>query len=348
MNEQRPSSPTPVRPVSRLAPSPTGALHLGNARTFLVNWALARSRGWTLLLRIEDLDTPRTKPGAAVELIDTLTWLGIDWDPWTGSTSRDGRLVQSDDLEPYRTAMRALASRGLAYPCQLTRAQIESAASAPQEGAHDVPFPAALRPASAGTAFDFDELNSAAEESARPNWRFIAGDGETAVADQFTGCRSFDVSRIIGDFVLWTRRDQPSYQLAVVVDDHRQGVTEVVRGDDLLDSAARQLLLYRALGYTPEPRHTHLPLVIGEDGKRLAKRHGDTRLDHYRSRGVPPESVIGLVARWSGVLPRDGERRPMSITEFRDRFKLSKMPMNTVVFTREDDEWLRSTARRTH
>lgn len=308
---------------------------------------MARSRGWTLLLRIEDLDTPRIKPGAAVDVADTLTWLGIDWDPWAGPSARNGRLVQSDDLEPYRTAMRALASRGLAYPCQLTRTQIESAASAPQEGAHDVPFPAALRPATAGRRFDFDVLNSTTEESARPNWRFIVNNGEAVVADEFAGSKSFDVSRIVGDFVLWTRRDQPSYQLAVVVDDHRQGVTEVVRGDDLLDSAARQLLLYRALGYTPEPRHTHLPLVIGEDGKRLAKRHGDTRLGNYRKGGVPPEAVIGLVARWSGVLPRDGERRPMSITEFQGRFELSKMPRNTVVFTREDDEWLWSTARRT-
>ena len=319
--------------TSRLAPSPTGALHLGNARTFLVNWALARRHNWRLIFRIEDLDTPRVKPGASAAIMDTLRWLGIDWD-----TPLPEVVVQSENLEPYREAMSVLARRGLVYPCALSRTEIEAAASAPQEGSHDIPYPVHLRPRL--QPLNFDEIEAESET----NWRFAVPDGEIPVSDRFAGDRAFNIAAIVGDFVVWTKRRQPSYQLAVAVDDHRQGVTQVVRGDDLLDSAARQLLLYRALGYTPEPSYTHLPLVLGPDSRRLAKRHGDTRLDHYRSLGVPPEAIVGLVARWSGVNP--GERAPITACEFYKAFDLTKMAASPVIFTPEDDQWLRSHARR--
>lgn len=333
--------------VSRLAPSPTGALHLGNARTFLVNWALARTRGWRIVLRIEDLDTPRVKPGAAERLQSVLGWLGIDWDPWPLDHQRGGVLVQSADLEPYRAAMRRLAAVGCAYPCGLSRAQIEAAASAPQEDAHDVPFPAELRPATAGVPLDFDALDAAGIDSEPPNWRLIVPPGEIRFTDHFAGPRAYDPSRLIGDFVVWTRRRQPSYQLAVVVDDHRQGVTRVVRGDDLLDSAARQLLLYRTLGLSPEPAYTHLPLVRGSDGKRLAKRHGDTRVDRYRELGVPAAAVVGLIARWCGVGPHDTDPEPMDAVAFMRALDMTKMPADPVTFTHEDEQWLLSQAGRT-
>jgi glutamyl-tRNA synthetase len=334
--------PAPHRPCTRLAPSPTGALHLGNARTFLITWALARTLGWALILRIEDLDTPRVKPGAIDALTDTLRWLGLDWDPPTHGPP-DKPLIQSRDLAPYRAAMRALAARGLAYPCELTRAQVEAAASAPQEGAHDVPFPAHLRPPLAGTPLDFDQIQSAAlaARGEPANWRFLCPAGPVPVHDRIAGHRAFDPSAIVGDFVLWTKRDQPSYQLAVVVDDHRQGVTHVVRGDDLLDSAARQTLLYRALSLAPLPDHCHLPLVLGPDGRRLAKRHGDTRLDHYRAAGVPPDAVVGLLAHWS--IPGH-PRAPTTPAEFKARFDPATMPRTPVTFSPEDDRWLRSAA----
>lgn len=333
--------------VSRLAPSPTGALHLGNARTFLVNWAIARKRRWRLVLRIEDLDTPRIKPGAADDVLRTLEWLGIDWDPWLADGRRIDTLVQSEDLEPYRAAMRSLAARGRAYPCQLSRAQIEAAASAPQEGAHDIPFPAELRPPGAGTPVDFDALDAARDGAEPPNWRLIVPPGSIRFEDHFAGPQGFDPSRIVGDFVIWTRRRQPSYQLAVVVDDHRQAVTQVVRGDDLLDSAARQLLLYRTLGLRPEPEYTHLPLVRGHDGKRLAKRHGDTRLERYRAMGVPAEAVIGLVARWCGIGSPHAAPEPMTAERFMSALDLSTIPAEPVTFTHEDDQWLLSQVAKT-
>jgi glutamyl-tRNA synthetase len=285
------------------------------------------------VLRIEDLDTPRVKPGVIDLTIDLLSWLGMDWD--------EGPHIQSSDLSPYREAMQTLASRARVYPSSLTRTQIESAASAPQEGSHEVLFPASLRPSQTPSTFD----------DSAPSWRVIVPDEPVEFEDAFAGPQRQFPSRTIGDFVVWTRRDpagtagpparpgQPAYQLAVVVDDHRQGITQVVRGDDLLDSAARQLLIYRALSLAPEPAYTHLPLVRGADGRRLAKRHGDTRLDTYRLRGVGPERVIGLIGHWSGV---PGPRRPMSAMEFRQGFDIRTMSKEPVTFTAEDDAWLAS------
>lgn len=339
---EHPAAVSDHPPTSRLAPSPTGALHLGNARTFLVNWAMSRQRGWRLVLRIEDLDTPRVKPGAVESMLQTLHWLGITWDRWEGLAEGQTFLTQSQDLAPYTSAMRILAARGLVYPCDLTRTQIEGAASAPQEGSHDVRFPPELRPADAGQPLDFDEVQARAPGEGL-NWRLLVRPGDVEIDDQFAGRRTFSIAEIVGDFVLWTKRQQPSYQLAVVVDDDRQGVTQVVRGDDLLDSAARQLLLYRGLHLGRPPAYTHLPLVLGPDGKRLAKRHGDTRVETYRLRGVPAEAVIGLIARWSGVT---SERRTMGSQEFLESFRLSTMPRSATTFTPEDDAWLLAQASR--
>ena len=313
---------------------------------------MARKQGWRLLLRIEDLDTPRVKPGAIDAITDTLAWLGMDWDaPVAGP--RENPLVQSNDLEAYRDALRTLAEQGLAYPCELTRAQIEQAASAPQDGSHEVAFPATLRPEIAGAPMDFDMAQRDAGHSGRAgesaassagssaNWRFFCEPGVVEFADRFAGPSGYDPSENVGDFILWTKRDQPSYQLAVVVDDARQGVDTVIRGDDLRDSAARQLLLYRSLGYSSgsEPEYWHLPLVVGEDGRRLAKRHGDTRVEMYRERGVACKAVIGLIAYWSipGL-----SRKEMSAAEFRDRFDAATMSRKPIVFTQEDDAWLLS------
>lgn len=320
--------------VTRLAPSPTGALHLGNARTFLINWAMARSRAWRIILRIEDLDGPRTKRGADQQAIDLLTWLGIDWDI--------GPYWQSRDPAPYTHAMDALARRGHAYPSDLSRSDLErlsagatdnadAALSAPQEGSHEVRFPPHLRP-----AITAESREQGFADPSR-TWRFVVQPGDVSFDDRFAGPNAFDVSVIAGDFIVWTRQRVPAYQLAVVVDDARQGVTEVVRGDDLLDSAARQLLLYRALGLGPEPRYTHLPLVRGEDGRRLAKRHGDTRLDRYRALGVHPERIIGLVAHWCGLTPR---RAPLAASEFLHALTLDTIPRSPVTFRPEDETWL--------
>lgn len=319
------------QPTTRLAPSPTGALHLGNARTFLINWAIARQNNWKVVLRIEDLDTPRVKlaGGTVIQAtIETLRWLGIDWDV--------GPIIQSADREHHVQAMHDLVARRVVFPNALTRKELEamSVQSAPQAGAHEATFPASLRPSASDIPTQFDDSH--------PAWRFMTPDEAVLFRDECAGEQAINPAQSIGDFVIWTRRDpavagQPAYQLAVVVDDHRQRVTHVVRGDDLLDSTARQILLYRALGYEPLPTYFHLPLVVGPDGRRLAKRHGDSRIETYREQGVTPERVIGLVAAWSGV---SQERKPLNIEEFREGFDLRKLPRTPITMTPEDHAWL--------
>lgn len=312
---------------TRLAPSPTGAMHLGNALTFVVNWALARQRGWEIVLRIEDLDTPRVKPGVVEQTIETLSWLGLDWD--------SQQPLQSSDLSLYVDAMRTLASNGRVYPCSLTRGEIAEAAGAPHEDSGETRFDPMLRPGEIPTRFD----------DTGTNWRLIVPDEDVEFNEHFAVTRSSNPGQSVGDFVVWTQRGQPSYQLAVTVDDARQGITHIVRGSDLLDSAARQSLLRRALGIDPVPHHYHMPLVRGSDGKRLAKRHGDTRIDSYKDQGVPPERILALLARWAGIPGNPGS---LSIQTFTEAFRVDTMPRGDVTFTPEDDRWLLQSAPHSH
>lgn len=308
-----------LRPkVTRLAPSPTGALHLGNARTFVVNWILARHRGWQVLLRIEDLDGPRVKPDAIAQTLQTLEWLGLDWD--------QSPIIQSEDLEPHAEAMDVLAHAGFAYPCELTRSEIAAAVSAPH--ASDAAPPQVTRPT---------DLRPTQFTNRQTNWRFATPDQPVTIDDAVAGRVTMRPLEEAGDFVIWTKRGMPAYQLAVVVDDARQGVTHVVRGDDLLPSAGRQMLLYGALGLGPTPSYMHLPLVLGPDGRRLAKRHGDTRLTAYQDQGVPVERVLGLLAHWT--LP-EMPRQPMDLSEFAERLNPDTIPREPARFMPEDDAWL--------
>jgi glutamyl-tRNA synthetase len=310
--------------LTRLAPSPTGALHLGNARTFVINWALAKQNGWRIAMRIEDLDTPRTKANADQQALDVLAWLGLTWD--------DGPTYQADDLSPYHTALDRLARRGLIYPCTCTRKDIVNAASAPHaEDEHELRYPGTHRP-DTPTPARYEPINDT-------SWRLCVPDEPIAFDDAFMGPQSINVQRLVGDFVVASKAGLPAYQLAVVVDDARQGVTHIVRGDDLLRSTPRQMLLYEMLDLGPAPAYYHLPLVKGEDGRRLAKRHGDTRLVRYRDVGVDPRRVIGLIAKWSGC----GDGEPMTIEVFADRFDLSRLPREEVTFTADDERELLAT-----
>lgn len=306
--------------TTRLAPSPTGALHLGNARTFLINWAMARQNHWRIVLRLEDLDSPRVKPWAKQQAIDDLSWLGMDWDINVG--------FQLDDLSPYQKALSQLREKHLIYPCKCTRKEITQAQSAPHADEHELRYPGICRPT------DFSVIVDDEPEAA---WRVIVDDRTITYTDTFAGEQSFNVSQQVGDFVVCSKAGLPAYQLAVVVDDARQGVTDIVRGDDLLGSAARQMWLYKCLNLSPVPSYCHLPLVLGPDGRRLAKRHGDTRVSFYRELGTPAEKIIGLIAKWSGIQTMPD---PMSAMEFKDRFDLAKLSHEPVTFTVEDDQWL--------
>lgn len=295
--------------MTRLAPSPTGALHLGNARTFLANWAMSRQRGWKIVLRIEDLDGPRIKPEAARQAIDDLTWLGIDWD--------EGPTYQTPRLARYREVLAKLIDTGHVYPCVCTRKEIEQAASAPHAEDGAAIYPGTCRGR-------FKNAADAEQQSGRqPAWRFAMPDMTFEFRDDFAGVKTFDLKTQIGDFVLAKPDGTPAYQLAVVVDDHDAGVTQVVRGDDLLDSVPRQAMIYHALGWDDGlPNYTHLPLVLGPDGRRLAKRHGDTRINSFRAAGVPAERILRLIGQWLGI----GDGGPMSPRMILDKFDLANLP----------------------
>lgn len=292
--------------MGRLAPSPTGALHLGNARTFLLAWLSVRSRGGTLLLRLEDIDGPRVKPEAVAGTLTDLQWLGLDWD--------GAPVVQSTRLEVYAAAAERLLAAGLAYPCVCTRKEVEEAASAPHETDLDGPaYPGTCR----GRFADLAAARAATGREAA--LRFQVDTAAVPFVDGFAGPQA---GRIRGDFVVQKRDGGPAYQLAVVVDDAAQGVTEVLRADDLLPSTPRQLLLYQALGL-PTPRFVHVPLVVGADGRRLAKRHGDTSLRAFREAGVAPERVIGWLAVACGLRSVLAPCRPADLLA---GFRLEQLP----------------------
>jgi glutamyl-tRNA synthetase len=280
---------------------------------------LARQRGWQIILRIEDLDGPRVKSSADRGLIEDLRWLGLDWD--------QGPFYQSHRREHYTQAMNALVNDERIYPCICSRREVEEAASAPH-GDNGPIYP--------GTCRDrFTSRREAQQETGRaPAMRFRSPAAQLRFSDSLRGVCEYDAQRDLGDFVIEKGDGTPAYQLAVVVDDAEMGVTEVVRGDDLLDSTGRQILIYDALGWHDRiPVYTHLPLVIGPDGRRLAKRHGDTRLAYYRDAGVPPGRVISLLAKWCGIEnmgedARAGELLPV--------FSIENLPSAPMTFSIAD------------
>lgn len=304
--------------VGRLAPSPTGALHLGNVRTFLVAWLRARSLGGKVIFRMEDLDHPKDKPGADAQAVEDLRWLGFDWDE---------EYVQSQRKEIYRSALGFLHDRGLVYPCVCSRRDVEAAQSAPHAG-EQLHYPGTCRNRFA----TWEEARSAIAPRI-PCWRFRVSEGTTVSFDDvFAGPCETDVSSALGDFPLARDEGGAGYTLAATVDDLLTGVTEVVRGDDLLPATPAQILLADSLvpwledrkAGSPAPLHyLHLPLVVGPDGRRLAKRHGDTRVATCRERGLSPGQVIGFLAASCGWCAQ-GES--VSLHDLLPRFTLETIP----------------------
>lgn len=322
----------------RFAPSPTGRLHLGNVRSALLGWLQCRAAGGEFLLRIEDLDPDRAK-GEFTRLIhEDLRWLGLDWD---GPV-----LVQSERAAVYEEALRRLAARGRIYPCWCSRAEVQRAAGAPHPGEEGPVYPGTCRPGSrasgggGGTPSGSvspsgvegpTALDAPARNGRRPSLRFRVEPGEVTFTDALCGTVTQDVATQVGDFVVRRSDGVASYQLAVVVDDAASGVTRVLRGDDLLASTPRQLQLIQALGIGA-PEYAHVPLLLGEDGKRLAKREGATTVAGLRDAGVRPEAVVGLLAKWSGL----GDGRPVSARELVPGFRLDHVRREPTVVRDEE------------
>lgn len=276
---------------------------------------MARQNDSKIVLRIEDIDGPRIKRGADLAAIEDLQWLGIDWD--------DGPVYQSARRDRYSAAIDALLAKGVPYPCVCTRREVDAAASAPhaEDGASVYPGTCRGRFASVAEAI-------AAEGKAAI--RFDTRGAAVEFRDAFAGLQRYNVETQLGDFVIAKADGTPAYQLAVVVDDAEMGVTDIVRGDDLIDSTPRQMLLYRALGLESRiPTYCHLPLVIGTDGRRLAKRHGDTRLATYRAQGIRAGQFLAMLADWSGI---DDVGADITAKDLVGRFDLARLPREPIVF----------------
>ncbi|MGA7524488.1 MAG: glutamate--tRNA ligase family protein [Acidobacteriaceae bacterium] len=283
----------------RIAPSPTGLLHVGHARTFWTAQERARAAGGTLILRNEDLDPERSKAEYAAAMVEDLRWLGIRWDEGPDVGGAVGPYAQSERRGFYLDMWRRLLAGGWVYPCRCSRKDLGRIAQAPHEQAGgEVRTEGDEGPMYAGTCrLERDAAMEMAGRYAEPagvNWRFRIPEGEAVTfEDGHFGAQRFVAGEDFGDFAVWRRDDVPGYQLAVVADDRAMGITEVVRGADLLLSTARQILLYRALGWA-EPGWFHCDLVTDAGGERLAKRHDALAIRTLREQGKTPEEVRGM------------------------------------------------------
>jgi glutamyl-tRNA synthetase len=329
-NAETSNSILPVR--GRYAPSPTGELHLGNVRTALVAWLGTRAAGGTFVLRVEDLDVPRIVIGAEARALEDLCWLGLDWDEGPDVGGPHSPYRQSQRLECFREALVQLKASGRLYGCQCSRMDLRVLASAPH--GDDGPIYSG-KCVSRCLPFNLDDQPDRHQRQAA--LRFSVTPGEWCFNDRIAGRACQDVAASVGDFVVRRADGLYAYQLAVVVDDGLMGITQVVRGNDLLGSTARQMQLQAALGI-PLPEYAHVPLVLDDKGRRLAKRDQATGIRDLRSAGVPPERVIGLLASSLGLT-----ERPQALTarELLPAFAWEKVLTAPWTCTPQDLAWLR-------
>lgn len=301
--------------VGRFAPSPSGRIHLGNLLCCLLAWLSARQKGGKVVLRIEDLDTARCKRPYAEQMIEDLCWLGLTWDEGPGVGGPDGPYYQSERTALYEQALDKLRSMGLVYPCYCTRAELH-AASAPHRSDGQAVYPGTCR-----------HLTAAEREkkTRAPATRLMVPDETWSFTDGHMGHYGENLLHECGDFLLRRSDGMFAYQLAVVVDDAAMGVTEVVRGSDLLSSTPRQLYLYDLLGLKA-PEFIHFPLLLAPDGRRLSKRDADAGLDDLRFK-LTAEEILGRLAYLGGFNPT---AQPKTAEELLKDFHWEKVPKEDI------------------
>ena len=307
----------------RFAPSPTGFLHVGGARTALFNWLFARHHGGVFVLRIEDTDRDRSKPEHTEAILGALRWLGLDWD--------EGPTFQSDGVDRHRADARRLLKAGLAYRDFTTTEELAKAReSAKEEGADR------RLPRRRAEALPAGEAEERAESGERHAVRFLVPEGETVWEDMVHEEMRFQNSDI-DDLVILRSDGRPTYNLAVASDDAEHRITHVIRGDDHLSNTPKQVLLYEALGH-PVPTFGHVPMILGSDGKRLSKRHGATAVGEYESQGLLPEAMVNFLALlgWS---PGD-DQEVMSVEELVQRFSMERVLKKSSIFDLKKLDWL--------
>ncbi|HYH46528.1 MAG TPA: tRNA glutamyl-Q(34) synthetase GluQRS [Thermoanaerobaculia bacterium] len=304
-------------PRGRFAPSPTGPMHVGGARTALAAWLSVRSRNGVLVWRVEDLDPPRVVPGMAEAHRRDLAWLGLDWDEGPDLSEGGGPhapYLQSQRGPLYEAALARLAAAGRLFPCRVSRKDLQTLATAPHGALHDmgeIPYPATLRPPASDIEPGWLEnlLHAGTTEAAV---RFQVEEKTVVFQDRIQGEIAERVDRSVGDFVLRRRDGLWAYQLAVVVDDLAMGIDDVVRGADLLASTARQIQLIEALGGTV-PAYAHVPLLVNARGEKLSKRDAGLAVATLRDAGIAPERVVGYLAFSLGLLAEPAACRPQDL-----------------------------------
>lgn len=302
----------------RFAPSPSGRMHLGNLFSGLLAWLSVRSAGGTMVLRMEDLDPDRCREEYALQLAEDLRWLGLDWDEGYQAGGPHGPYSQSARTERYAGAFGKLEEMGLVYPCYCTRAE-RLAASAPHRSDGQIIY--------SGRCKHLTESEKAALAANRcPAWRLAVADKDICFTDKLQGdCRE-NLLRDCGDFIIRRSDGVYAYQLAVVYDDGEMGISQVVRGRDLLDSTPRQIWLHQLLGFRP-PEFCHVPLLLAPDGRRLSKRERDLDMGALRQR-FTPEALTGLLGFWAGQLDRP---EPVAPAELASVFDWSRVPAEDIV-----------------
>lgn len=314
--------------VGRLAPSPTGELHLGHALSFLAAFWSAKSSGATLRLRLDDVDTDRSHPSHIEAVLLDLKWLGISWD---GTPQIESRRSWQASKEAEH-----LLSNGNAYPCTCTRKMLRKSSQgsfnestgAPHLGDTEARYPGHCRG-------KFEDIETAElEEQRSAGLRLIVPDEEVSFVDKIYGRQNFNIQKTVGDFIILRRNKAPAYQLAVVIADHLDSITEVVRGRDLLESTARQMLVARALGIK-SPNYAHLPLVCDFRGQRLAKRSASLSLAQLRNSGVSAETLVGWVAK---ALRQRNSAQPLPAAALIEGFDVSRIPTEDIILPERQEE----------
>jgi nondiscriminating glutamyl-tRNA synthetase len=316
--------------IVRFAPSPTGELHVGNARTALFNWLFARQKGGRFILRIEDTDRERTTKNFEKNLLDDLCWLGIDWDEGPGKEGSFGPYHQTERLDIYSAYLEKLADAGKVYPCYCLEEELEA------ERAKLIAKRKPPRYAGVCRKLNLQERKRLENEGRRPACRFIVEDGPVEFSDMIRGAMKFDGSAI-GDFIIVRSNGLPAYNFAVVIDDHLMNITHVIRGEDHLSNTASQVMLYHALGFSL-PAFAHHSLILGKDRTKLSKRHGAVSVREFRNRGILPEVLLNHLSLLGNSF---GEGREVcNIAEIVRIFSLEKTGKSGAVFDEDKLKWL--------
>ncbi|KUG21851.1 glutamyl-trna synthetase [hydrocarbon metagenome] len=314
----------------RFAPSPTGELHVGNARTALFNWMFARHHGGSFVLRIEDTDESRSDVSYQINLLNDLNWLGLDWDEGPRKEGLYGPYKQSERLEIYKSHLQKLMDADLVYPCYCTEEELEEERQALILSKRMPRYMGKCRNLTA------DERKKREEEGRKPSFRFKVNPQIIEFEDLIRGEMKFE-GESIGDFIIVRSNGIPSYNFAVVIDDHLMGITHVIRGEDHLSNTALQLMLYRAFDFLP-PTFAHHSLILGKDRAKLSKRHGSVSVGEFRKQGILPEALINYLGLLGSSFT--DAREVLSREEMINGFALERASKSGAVFDEEKLHWL--------